>query len=137
MWLNDFWYFFLTDSVEKLDIGYNELGREGCEGLLSKLEPSRLIELKMAATGENSVREVALFLEQRDPCSLISLDLSYCSADDNDIAQLIRYDLISFYFLESYLFHYLCKSCTINNEVTHHLYSTTLVTASNYKANNI
>ena len=79
-----------TDSIENLDIGYNELGRQGCEGLLSKLEPSRLIELKMAATGKNNVREVALFLEQRDPYNLISLDLSYCHADDDDIAQLIR-----------------------------------------------
>lgn len=84
---------FVTDSLEKLDIGYNELAREGCEGLLSKLEPSRLIELNMAATGENSVREVALFLEQRDPYNLISLDLSYCNADDNDITELIRYNI--------------------------------------------
>uniref|UniRef100_A0A1B6ECU5 Uncharacterized protein n=1 Tax=Clastoptera arizonana TaxID=38151 RepID=A0A1B6ECU5_9HEMI len=78
------------DSVEHLNLSYNTLDREGVDALLSRLEPTRLISLKLASTGDNIVREVALFFDQRDPYNLQYLDVSYCNADDDDILQLVK-----------------------------------------------
>lgn len=79
-----------ADCLERLDVNLNEVGSEGVIDLLGRLNHHAIVELKMAGTGANTIREVAFFLQHYSPPCLTLLDLSYCSATDYDIGELVK-----------------------------------------------
>ncbi|KAK9510961.1 hypothetical protein O3M35_005628 [Rhynocoris fuscipes] len=82
--------YYSLDSIESLDINFNEIGNEGVIDLLGKINHHAIVELKMAGTGPTTIREVAFFLQHFAPPALSLLDLSYCSACDYEICELIK-----------------------------------------------
>uniref|UniRef100_A0A023EZT3 Putative ankyrin n=1 Tax=Triatoma infestans TaxID=30076 RepID=A0A023EZT3_TRIIF len=82
--------YYSLDCLERLDINFNEIGSEGVIDLLGRLNHHAIIELKMAGTGITTIREVAFFLQHFSPSMLTLLDLSYCTATDYEISELIK-----------------------------------------------
>ncbi|XP_073988376.1 tonsoku-like protein isoform X2 [Rhodnius prolixus] len=82
--------YYSLDCLERLDVNLNEVGSEGVIDLLGRLNHHAIVELKMAGTGANTIREVAFFLQHYSPPCLTLLDLSYCSATDYDIGELVK-----------------------------------------------
>uniref|UniRef100_A0A0A9Z4Z7 Tonsoku-like protein n=2 Tax=Lygus hesperus TaxID=30085 RepID=A0A0A9Z4Z7_LYGHE len=81
---------FTLDTLETINVSYNDIGTEGVIDLLGRLNPRTIQELVLSHTGGKTLREVGLYLQMNAPPCLRSLDLSYCPATEDDVRELIQ-----------------------------------------------
>ncbi|KAF6214622.1 hypothetical protein GE061_009365 [Apolygus lucorum] len=81
---------FTLDTLEVINVSYNDIGTEGAIDILGRLNPRIIQELSLSHSGGKTLREVGLYLQMNAPPCLRSLDLSYCPATEDDVQELIH-----------------------------------------------